>query len=66
MENEKKNTALEENCSQEQNRKLLCYDEAISGATIECAFLFPNGNGAVKTETILLLWKKVYKNNMCL
>ena len=55
MENEKKNTALEENCSQEQNRKLLCYDEAISGATIECAFLFPNGNGAVKTETILLL-----------
>lgn len=54
MENEKY-TAIEENCSQEQNCKLLCYDEAVSGATVEGAFLSPNGNGAVKTETILLL-----------
>lgn len=51
----KKNTAIEENCSQEQNCKFLCYDEAVSGATVECAFLSPTGNGAVKTESILLV-----------
>ena len=36
-----------------QKCKLLCYDEAISGVIVEYAFL--HGNGAVKTETVLLL-----------
>lgn len=35
MENEKKKTTIEENGSQEQKSKLLCYDEAVSGAIVE-------------------------------
>ena len=31
----KKKTDVEQNCSQEQNSKLPCYDEAVSGAVIE-------------------------------
>lgn len=34
-----KKTTIEENCSQEQKSKLLCFDEAVSGAIVECAFL---------------------------
>lgn len=52
MGNEKKKTDVEENCSQEQNSKLPCYDEAVSGAIVEDAFLFRIGT--VKTETILM------------
>lgn len=48
--------AVEENCSQEQKSKLLCYDENISGAIVEYAFL--SENGAVESETILMLWKR--------
>lgn len=57
MENEKKNPAVEENCSEEQKSKLLCYDEAINGALVEYAFL--SQNGSVRTKTILMLWKNV-------
>lgn len=50
-----KKTAKGENCSQEQKCRLLCYDEALSGTTVEYAFL--HGNGAVKTDSFAALKK---------
>ena len=52
-------TAIEENCSEEQKCKLLCYDEAIRGAIVEYAFL--HGNGAVKTDSFAALKKQLCK-----
>ena len=43
--------------------KLLCYDEAISGAIVEYACL--HGNGTVKTDSFAALKKQVCKI-MCL
>lgn len=57
MESGKKKPAVEENCSEEQKSKLLCYDEAINGALIEYAFL--SQNESVRIETISMLWENV-------
>lgn len=53
-----KKPATGENGALEQNPKSLLWDEAVSGAIVEYAFLSQNGNRSVKTETILMPWEK--------